>query len=702
MTITHITRSGSLFWISLFWILLLSGPPLAAQDKSAPPATFPQAMKPDVRVIIDISGSMKQNDPNNLRRPALELLVQLFPEGSRAGVWTFGQWVNNLVKSQVVTDSWRVSARKQAQKINSVGLFTNIPAAINTALRDAPLEPGFQTHLILLTDGMVDVSRDPAENEAARREVLDEILPKLRDAGVRVHTVALSKNADSELMERLALETDGLAAVAESAEDLTRIFLQAFDAAAPAEEVPLEGNTFLVDSSIEEFTALVFKRDPSQQAVLVSPDTQKYTLADHGADVRWFSQQNYDLITVKQPYEGEWVIQADLEPNSRVTIVSNLSLQVNRLPKGHFIGNDVTLSAVLKEQGVVVDRAEFLKLVEVGYEITRRGDGQRWQNNLSAIDPNPADGVFTQHLKLIDQPGIYDVVVYAEGKTFQRQQTQTIEARRNFVVNTRSSDDLPAQHRVTVSTKNPQLDIGSLRLVATLTDSTGTPASYVLEAAGERRWQFEFSGAGRSTLYQVEIDISGQYLDGSPLRARQVVSIEHQVPGTTMVEPEPTPEPQPAPEPAPQPEPTPTPPPAPAPEPDAGISWGSIGLYTGLVIGNLLVLLLGYFAWKTLRGGSGSEVLAAADDFGEEEADPGLVGYPEADDEPDDEPEPVEPEPPEPEETPQVEAGELDDMLEDVVPVEEDEEAAPNPPAAEDVDILDLPDDAIDIDPDKP
>ncbi|RLA17269.1 MAG: hypothetical protein DRQ56_09430, partial [Gammaproteobacteria bacterium] len=33
----------------------------------------------DVRVLIDVSGSMKQNDPRNLRIPALKLLVNLLP-----------------------------------------------------------------------------------------------------------------------------------------------------------------------------------------------------------------------------------------------------------------------------------------------------------------------------------------------------------------------------------------------------------------------------------------------------------------------------------------------------------------------------------------------------------------------------------------------------------------------------------------------
>ena len=47
--------------------------------------------------MIDISGSMKQTDPQNLRKPAMDLIVRLLPDKSRAGVWTFGNTVNMLM-----------------------------------------------------------------------------------------------------------------------------------------------------------------------------------------------------------------------------------------------------------------------------------------------------------------------------------------------------------------------------------------------------------------------------------------------------------------------------------------------------------------------------------------------------------------------------------------------------------------------------
>ena len=37
----------------------------------------------DVRILIDVSGSMKENDPRNLRVPAMRLMSELLPAGTK-------------------------------------------------------------------------------------------------------------------------------------------------------------------------------------------------------------------------------------------------------------------------------------------------------------------------------------------------------------------------------------------------------------------------------------------------------------------------------------------------------------------------------------------------------------------------------------------------------------------------------------------
>ena len=87
----------------LFAVILIL--PVTALAQQAPTLQLPDSA--DVRIIVDISGSMKTNDPDNLRRPAVRLLARMLPRQANAGVWTFGQYVNMLVPHGKVTDDWR-------------------------------------------------------------------------------------------------------------------------------------------------------------------------------------------------------------------------------------------------------------------------------------------------------------------------------------------------------------------------------------------------------------------------------------------------------------------------------------------------------------------------------------------------------------------------------------------------------------------
>jgi hypothetical protein len=124
-------------------------------NAAAPQSTA--AVRPDVRVVIDISGSMKQNDPHNLRKPAYEMLIPLFPKNAKAGVWTFGEGVDVMVPLQSISEGWRALAMSRASKITSTSLYTNIPDALERATANP--ESGYRTSVILLTDGMVDQNR---------------------------------------------------------------------------------------------------------------------------------------------------------------------------------------------------------------------------------------------------------------------------------------------------------------------------------------------------------------------------------------------------------------------------------------------------------------------------------------------------------------------------------------------------------------
>jgi len=262
----------------------------------------------DVRLVIDISGSMKKNDPQNLRVPAVRLLTNLMPSGSQAGIWTFGQWVNNLLPVKTVDAAWQTQASNAASQINSLGAFTNIPDALVKAMDGWDGAADRPRHIILLTDGVVDVSKDATENIKARQRLLDDILPKLKAAQAHVHTIALSRDADAELLGKIARETDALFEMVESADALNKVFLRIFEQSAPRDTVPLMDNKFTIDNAIEEFTLLVFKSGPRTVQVQM-PDGKKLGKEQAPEGWRWYSDARYDLISVskRKPVSGVWM-----------------------------------------------------------------------------------------------------------------------------------------------------------------------------------------------------------------------------------------------------------------------------------------------------------------------------------------------------------------------------------------------------------
>lgn len=477
-----------------------------------------EAQKPaDIRVLIDVSGSMKQNDPRNLRRPAMDMLVQLFPAESRAGVWTFGKYVNMLVPHDDVDSRWRDSAANKSRLVNSVALHTNIGLALEKANYDSntskyPTAENFKTSVILLTDGVVDLSQDPATNDAERARILEEVLPQYKAAGVAIHAIALSTNADVELLERLSIETDGVFAVAEDAEALDRIFLRAFDQSAQGDRTPLEDNRFLIDSSVEEFTALVFKKVGSEATQIVSPDGQYYSAESDGASVRWFSSEAYDLITIAQPIEGEWRINAEMDPENRVTVVSDLSLAIDPIDNNLYHGNVAQLNASLVEDGKAVSGDEFLDLLTVDAQMSR-GDTTFWQQRLPRNFGTP--GKYSRKLDMLRNSGDYTLTVMVDGKTFKREKTIKFTVREPFRVEL-AANEQAAEYTLTVMADDKRLRTDAVEVFANIENPNGSSQQYSLEQQSPGVWVHHATEQSTGE-YLLAITARGTNIDAEPV-----------------------------------------------------------------------------------------------------------------------------------------------------------------------------------------
>lgn len=474
----------------------------------------------DIRMLIDISGSMKKNDPANLRIPAVNLLTELIPDGDEAGVWTFGQWVNNLIKHKKVDGQWRLDAKEKAKKINSVALYTNIGEVLEKAADDFyKKDKDFSnTHFILLTDGMVDIDKDPEKNATERERILTKVLDTFKDKGVKIHSISLSNNADKSLMDKLAIQTGGQSAVAESPEDLTRIFLQALEQAVPSEQVPIEGNEFVIDSSVEEFTALIFRVDGDIPTEIQSPDEKIYTYESQGEDIKWYQDKGYDLITISRPLEGTWKITSDVQPGSQVTVVSNLQLNVSKLPVNFFAGDPLDVDVSFSEEGKVVTNPDFLKLLDVDLQI--KTESNKTAKKSMSEGEVPPDGVFRESIRKLSKVGQYEVMVLVDGKTFKRKKRQIINLRAPFDFEfSAKQEGENGRYDLVVTPMSDSISLSDTNIFAKVNSPDGSSLINALELDAEgKRWVLPIKPDKGDGLYKISVKVKAKTNEGKSFK----------------------------------------------------------------------------------------------------------------------------------------------------------------------------------------
>ncbi|MCP4390542.1 MAG: VWA domain-containing protein [Gammaproteobacteria bacterium] len=373
----------------------------------------------DFRIVIDVSGSMKQTDPKNLRVPALKLINGLIPSGSRAGVWTFGKYVDMAVKWGKVDDSWRQRADLGADKIHSNALLTNIDSALKRArVGWDKTDAKTRRILLLLTDGKVDVSKDPAKNEKSRNKVLGASLAALKKAGAEVHSIALSDGTDEVLLKQLALETGGSFAIAKTAGELQKVFYRMFERASKPDTVALTGREFPVDASIREMTLLIFRSANSQPTILIPPDSPAIS-AQKPRSTRWRSDQGYDLITVKDPQAGTWRIDAEMDPDNRLMVVTDLKLEVGGMPAYSNPRDVHKFTAELFNRDKKISKNSFLRFVD--FELTHiDADGSEKKYPLAHSSAREDKGQYLLQLEQTLAEGAHSFIVSADSRTFNR------------------------------------------------------------------------------------------------------------------------------------------------------------------------------------------------------------------------------------------------------------------------------------------
>jgi len=165
----------------------------------------------DVVLVLDQSGSMKQNDPQRLLVGVAGDFVSRLGGQDAAGLVLFGAQAKAIVSLvPLASEANRQAVLGAIQRIRYSDPWTNIAAGIERGLYEVKERGRKQAVpiLIFITDGIVDTGSE-AKNAEMRDWLRTRLLPDARERGVKIFSVALTEQADYALIQEMAVSTGG-------------------------------------------------------------------------------------------------------------------------------------------------------------------------------------------------------------------------------------------------------------------------------------------------------------------------------------------------------------------------------------------------------------------------------------------------------------------------------------------------------------
>ena len=369
--------------------------------------------------MMDSSGSMKQSDPRQLRKPAARLFISLLDREDRVSVVSFSSqaWPITFL-TQLNSEKNINKALRATDRISHKGVYTNIYAALSKGIK--LLEDSDQLNrepvIILMSDGQMDVGNSEKSAEL-KQQIIEELLPQLIEHNIKVYTIAFTEASDQELLQEIADATDGRYALAASDDVLHKVFSKIFEETKQPDMLPLFENKFVVDDSISEVTIIANKKSDNSQIYLQTPAGEKINSTFKSENIKWFVSSSFDMITLIKPQPGEWKILFSDDDN-RAYIVTDIKLRTRFTFDQQSQQPEIIIKAWFEQNEETEANADLLHNISLELEIVNPDDTLETLP-LPAADEN---GVFTIHYRP-EMDGIYGASIIAKSRTFQRQQT---------------------------------------------------------------------------------------------------------------------------------------------------------------------------------------------------------------------------------------------------------------------------------------
>lgn len=396
----------------LFIVNFIFSSLLIAADQK--PTAEPLPSLPEIHLLVDISGSMKKTDPQNLRVKAINMFIYLIKQKALMQIQTFATTPQLMMSLKPANQAFQNEYLQKKNQITSNGQWTDIDKAINQANQGWKLG---QKNIILLTDGAVDLGVE-FRTKQSRSKLTESTLLALQQKGVRVFTVGFSKEADKSLLDNLAAKTNGLSQVISSANELDNVLYSMFTAIISVNGTPIDTNkdssrSIQIDKSIHELTLILKKTEGIANLFLTDPKGLKRNVVTLSQKNN--STPNYVFISVENPIPGKWLLTGPKQEIERAIILTNVNLVSNFTSGAYFQGEIISLKAHFTQQGKMLTSPIIIENTQVSALL--EGSIKNYNYKIPYTD----NGVFKKTLTIDYPVSFYRLILKAQSQFLSRE-----------------------------------------------------------------------------------------------------------------------------------------------------------------------------------------------------------------------------------------------------------------------------------------
>ena len=187
----------------------------ADHDPGGPPAR-------DIMLVLDNSGSMKQNDPDFLVGKAVNIFIRQQGPNVRVGAVLFDQ----RVRMPLALAAWPDAGDGgYLPGLDYRGYFTDSPAGMERAIYELKNNgrPWAGKQIIFMTDGIVDTG-DAGRDIEKTAWLREELALDAAEHGIRIFGIVFTEAADFQLIQSITRQTGGEYYRAPTAAMLEQVF----------------------------------------------------------------------------------------------------------------------------------------------------------------------------------------------------------------------------------------------------------------------------------------------------------------------------------------------------------------------------------------------------------------------------------------------------------------------------------------------